>query len=101
MILAYPFLVLLGPPVFFSVFWIRAFFEINCSAGICGLLTIPIPLIVGLVVDIFWIPFALVALPALGIFMIAHQQFERVKTKRKAMRRIREIIENNRKLVAQ
>jgi len=69
-ILAYPFIVVLTPPIIFTIWWYMACFHINVAFGCCCILLIPIPLAIGLCFNICWSPFALIAFPAAAVAMI-------------------------------
>mmetsp|Transcript_23335 Transcript_23335/g.31232 ORF Transcript_23335/g.31232 Transcript_23335/m.31232 type:complete len:277 (-) Transcript_23335:82-912(-) len=99
MIVAYPFLVVLGPPVLFAAAFIVTCFRANCCCGCTAVILSPIPFALGLVVDVCWIPVALVMLPTMFIVMLAKDFGRKVRGKRQAMARIRQIIESNERLV--
>jgi len=99
LILAYPFLVVLGPPVLFAAGFIALCCKAHPCCGCVGVIFSPIPFALGLIVDICWIPVALVMLPTAFIVMLTDQCRRNIRGKRRAMQRIREIIEKNERLV--
>ena len=98
-IVLYPLVVVLAPPVFLTVAWIIGCSKINFGCGCIGALLFPIPFVIGLVLDICWIPFCLIAYPTAIITMGFANLAEKITNKQKAMARIQDIIENNRRLV--
>ena len=98
-ILLYPFVVVLVPPVFLTAAWLAGCCKVNLGCGCIGALLFPIPFAIGLVLDICWIPFCLIAYPTAIIARGIGSIEEQITNKRKAMARIHDIIENNRRLV--
>ena len=100
MIVAYPFIAVLAPPLLLTIGWIGSGFMANPCCGCVCLLFCPIMFAIGLCLDILWTPFALIAMPTMFIVMMTEQCFNRMKSKRQAMRKIKDIIENNKKLMS-
>ena len=98
-IILYPLVVVLGPPLALAVGWVTLWCTLHPFFGLISLLLIPLPLAVGLIFDVFWVPFGLILVPTWAIVMYVKQLESRSSQKRKAEKRIRDIIENNRKLV--
>ena len=98
-ILIYPLVTVLVPPLYLTGMWIAGCCMIHPCCGCIGALLFPIPFAIGLCLDICWIPFCLIAYPTAIISMGMFNVAEKMMNKQKAMERIQDIIENNRKLV--
>ena len=59
----------------------------------------PIPFIIGLILDICWIPLAIVGMPTFLVFVLSTKLVSRYHNKQQAMLRIQEIIDENKRLV--
>ena len=96
MILAYPFLVLFGPSIMLVYLLFKAATKKNDVVKIVAAIFVsPFVFILGLIFDICWTPVALIALPVYFIFMLFTTCIRTIKGRRRAMRRINDIIENN------
>ena len=88
-IIFYPLAVILGPSIYLTVLWVVNFYEVygTRAAVIAGVL-FPIPFIIGLIFDIFWIPLAIIGLPTVFVLLVLKQVVDRYQNKQKAMQRI-------------
>jgi hypothetical protein len=98
-ILLLPFILVLGPPVAFTIAWIALFAKINPCLGCCACLLFPIPFAFGLVFLICWIPMVLLGGPILLIKAWVESCRKKRQSRAEAFARINEIVENNRRLV--
>ena len=80
-IIMYPLVVILVPPLFLTAGWIATCCKINPGCGCVGLLLFPIPFAIGLVLDICWIPFCLIAYPTAIITMGLGALAEKISNK--------------------
>ena len=62
-IILLPFVLVLGPPIACCVAWVALWGSRNPALGCCCCLLFPIPFAIGLILDICWIPFVLIAGP--------------------------------------
>ena len=88
-IILYPLAIALGPSIILTVSWVVAFYRSNGARGaiIAGVL-FPIPFIIGLILDICWIPLAIVGLPTAFVMFISTKVVGKYQNKQKAMQRI-------------
>ena len=96
-----PLVIVLGPPIGMSVLWVAVFGKINPVLGACCCLLFPIPFAIGLIIDICWIPVAILAIPIGLIAFTINRIKSNRDNKRKAMERVNEIIEKKRRLFNQ
>merc|ERR1719350_2669071 len=88
-IILYPLAVALGPSIFMTIFWVVGFYKAHgLCAAIAALALFPIPFILGLILDICWIPLAVIGLPTAFVMFISTQVVGRYQNKQQAMQRI-------------
>ena len=98
-IILYPILVAFGPSIFLTLGWISIGAKAGCCCCICSCILFPIPFAIGLILDICWVPLAIIGLPTLAVVALSTQFAAKMENKQIAMQRIQDIIENNRRLV--
>ena len=85
-IILYPLAVVLGPSIFLTVLWVVSFYKSGgTGVAICAGLLFFIPFIIGLILDICWIPLAIVGLPTAFVMFVSTKVVGKYQNKQLAM----------------
>jgi len=98
MILAYPIAVVLAPAIGLTAVMLYGAFKEHWALGVYCIFMTPFTIALGLVFDICWSPVAIIMLPTLFMLLIMDNCRRSIKGRRKAMKRIQDIVENNKVL---